>query len=166
MCRYICFIHVMLDSWSRWEDLPCNEHSHNESGCIIMGCREKGHNVQHLFSWVKVGMYRIGHLWEGNDGEHSHCSEHDGGNQHDHSWPNVGAEEGDGSQPATGEGGGNNKSQHHRHKIMTKHMIEKDILFLINLVKFTQSKLIISFWVNNPLKVLTTLPNLECQQSG
>lgn len=41
------------------------------------------------------------HLGERNEGENSHSCEHDGGNQHDHSRPNIGAEERDGRQPAT-----------------------------------------------------------------
>lgn len=44
---------------------------------------------------------RVFHLGEGDEGEHSHRREHDGGNQHDHGRTHVGAEEGDGGQPAT-----------------------------------------------------------------
>lgn len=40
------------------------------------------------------------HLWKGNEGEHGHRGEHYGRDQHDHSWADVGAEEGDGGQPA------------------------------------------------------------------
>lgn len=42
----------------------------------------------------------LSHLCESDEGENSHSCKHDGGNQHHHSWANVGAEEGDGSQPA------------------------------------------------------------------
>lgn len=43
------------------------------------------------------------HLCEGDEGEHSHRREHDGGNQHEYSCDDVGAEKGDGSQPAAEE---------------------------------------------------------------
>lgn len=52
----------------------------------------------------------VRHLWQGDKGEHSHCSEHDGGDQHDHGRPDVGAEEGDGSQPAARCGNDNRVS--------------------------------------------------------
>ena len=58
------------------------------------------HSLFFLFNWKK--QHQVGHLCEGDEGEHSHGSKHDGGNQHDHRWADVGAEEGDGSQPATG----------------------------------------------------------------
>lgn len=44
------------------------------------------------------------HLGEGDEGEHGHSCEHDGGDQHDHGRSHVGAEEGDGGQPAAGGG--------------------------------------------------------------
>ena len=40
---------------------------------------------------------------ERDERQHGHCSEHYGGNQHDHSWAHVGAEEGDGCQPTAGQ---------------------------------------------------------------
>lgn len=40
------------------------------------------------------------HLGEGDEGQHGHGSEHDGGDHHHHGWADVGAEEGDGGQPA------------------------------------------------------------------
>ncbi len=51
------------------------------------------------FNWKKETL--IVYLRESNEGEYSHSGKHDGWYQHDHSWANVGAEEGDGSQPAT-----------------------------------------------------------------
>lgn len=41
------------------------------------------------------------YLGEGNEGEYSHSSKHDGGYQHDHSRANISAEECDCSQPPT-----------------------------------------------------------------
>lgn len=38
---------------------------------------------------------------EGNEGQRGHCSEHDGGDQHDQGNQNIIAEERDGSQPPT-----------------------------------------------------------------
>lgn len=44
---------------------------------------------------------RVTYPGEGNEGECGHGSKHDGGDQHDQSYQNVVAEEGDGCQPTT-----------------------------------------------------------------
>lgn len=80
------------------------------------------------------------HLWQSDKGEHGHCRKHDSGNQHHHRWANVGAEEGDGSQPATAG----------RDERATSQKTDE--------LKKIKSHM----WV----KILTTLPNQEYRQSG